>query len=151
MGKIQGGGSLIWICNECQKKFKASYTRVKAHLLRIKNKGIQVCTNPPKSDGKDEKGLSKEKIAKYKKKQDEEDADAKLNESNTAFEFKQPTRMGAYSSKTPFASHEGGSPSNSKRSNLGPLEKSFNNDARDTIDAAIGQCIYTNGLPFNLV
>ena len=33
VGKIPGGGSLIWICSECQKEFKASYTRVKAHLL----------------------------------------------------------------------------------------------------------------------
>ena len=67
LGKIQGGGSLIWICSECQKEFKASYTRVKAHLLGIKNTGIRVCIVPPKSDGKDGKGLSKEKIAKYKK------------------------------------------------------------------------------------
>ena len=55
VGKIQGGGSLIWICNECQKEFKASYTRVKAYLLGIKNTGIQVCIDPPKSDGKDGK------------------------------------------------------------------------------------------------
>ena len=157
MGKIQGGGSLIWICSECQKEFKASYTRVKAHLLGIKNNGIRVCTDPPKLDGKDGKGLSKEKIAKYQKEQDE--ADAKANESNASFQmnqFKQPTRMGAYSSKTQFPSHddhETGSPSSSnfKRSNLGPLEKSFNNDARGTTDEAIGRCIYANGLPFNLV
>ena len=55
-----------------------------------------------------------------------------------------------YSSKTLFSSHEGGSLSNSKRYNLGPLEKSFN-DAQSTVDAAIGRCIYANGLPFNLV
>ena len=54
-GKIQGGGSLICICSECQKEFKASYTRVKAYLLGIKNTGIQVCIDPPKSDGKDGK------------------------------------------------------------------------------------------------
>ena len=151
MGKIQGGGSLIWICSECQKEIKASYTRVKAHLRGIKNNDIQVCTSPPKSNGKDGKGLSKEKIEKYKKEQDE--ADAKANESNVAFQFKEPTRMGAYSSKTQFPSHEISSPSSSnfKRSNLGPLEKRFNNDAQGTLDEAIGQCIYANGLPFNLV
>ena len=71
--------------------------------------------------------------------------DAKANESNAAFQFKQPTRMGAYSS------HEKGSPSNPKQSNLGPLEKSFNNDARGTADEAIGRCIYANGFPFNLM
>ena len=34
---------------------------------------------------------------------------------------------------------------------MGPLEKSFNNDARGTTDEAIGRCIFANGLPFNLV
>ena len=34
---------------------------------------------------------------------------------------------------------------------MGPLEKSFNNDAREIADAAVAQCIYANGLPFNLV
>ena len=59
--------------------------------------------------------------------------------------------MGASSLRTPFPSHEIGSPSSSKQSNLGPLEKSFNNDARSLADEAIGRCIYANGLPFNLV
>ena len=67
VGKIQGGGSLIWICSECQKEFKGPFTRVKTHLLGIKNTGIRVCSGPPKPDGKDGRGLSKEKIAKYKK------------------------------------------------------------------------------------
>ena len=76
---------------------------------------------------------------------------AKITDSSPTFQFKQPTRMGAYSSKTPFPSHETNSPSNLKLSYLGPLEKSFNNDARGTADEAIGRCIYANGLPFNLV
>ena len=67
VGRIQGGGSLIWICSECQKEFKASYTRVKAHLTGLKNIGIRICIGSPNLDGTDGKGLSKEKMAKYKK------------------------------------------------------------------------------------
>lgn len=36
VGKIYGGGSLVWVCSECQKKFKGSYTRVKEHLHMYK-------------------------------------------------------------------------------------------------------------------
>ena len=38
--KIQGGWSLTWVCYECQKEFKGSYTRVKAHLLGLKGNEI---------------------------------------------------------------------------------------------------------------
>ena len=55
--------------------------------------------------------------------------------------------MGTSSSKPPLHSHGF---VGSKLSNLGPLEKSFNNDAREIANAAIGQCIYANDLPFNL-
>ena len=40
IGKIQGGGSLAWVCSECKKKYKGSYTRVKAHLLGLKGNGV---------------------------------------------------------------------------------------------------------------
>ena len=71
-------------------------------------------------------------MAKYKKEQ--EDADAKVMESSHASQFKVPTRLGATSSRPPLP-HEINTPS--KRSNLGPLEKSFNNDARGITDEAI--------------
>eukprot|EP00253_Pinus_taeda_P002226 PITA_02226 len=145
VGKIQGGGSLAWVCSECQKEFKGSYTRVKAHFLGLKNNGIRICSGPPKENGKDGNGLSKVKIAKYQREQEE--ADAKANEANPASHLKHPTRLGS-SSKPPLYSYGG---VGSKRSNLGPLEKSFNNDAREIADAAVAEWIYANGLPFNLV
>ena len=39
-GKIQGRGSLAWVCSECKKEYKGSYTRVKAHLLGLKGNGV---------------------------------------------------------------------------------------------------------------
>lgn len=52
---------------------------------------------------------------------------AKANEENPAFQFKQPIRLGASSSKPPLPSYGIGNP-RSKQSNLGPPEKSFNDD-----------------------
>ena len=63
VGKIQGGGSLAWVCSECKKEFKESYTRDKAHLLGLKGNGVRVCSGPPKENGIDRNGLSKTKIA----------------------------------------------------------------------------------------
>ena len=38
-----GGGNVAFKCNYCEKTFKGSYSRVKAHLLKLFNFGIQPC------------------------------------------------------------------------------------------------------------
>ncbi|XP_075645144.1 uncharacterized protein LOC142616155 [Castanea sativa] len=38
-----GGGNVTFRCNYCEKTFKGSYSRVKAHLLKLSNCGIQPC------------------------------------------------------------------------------------------------------------
>ena len=38
-----GGGNRLWSCNFCEKVVKSSYSRVKAHLLRICGSGIATC------------------------------------------------------------------------------------------------------------
>ncbi|CAN6465244.1 unnamed protein product [Victoria cruziana] len=38
-----GGGNVIFHCNFCGKEYSGTYTRVKAHLLQIKNQGIAIC------------------------------------------------------------------------------------------------------------
>ncbi|XP_075640485.1 uncharacterized protein LOC142612254 [Castanea sativa] len=38
-----GGGNVTFRCNYCEKTFKGSYSRVKAHLLKLSNYGIQPC------------------------------------------------------------------------------------------------------------
>ena len=71
--------------------------------IGLKGNGIQICGDPPKENGTYGNGLSKEKLAKYQKEQDE--ANAKVNEANPASQFKQPTRLGASSSKPPLPSN----------------------------------------------
>ncbi|XP_027364746.1 uncharacterized protein LOC113871850 [Abrus precatorius] len=38
-----GGGNKLWSCNFCAKVVKSSYSRVKAHLLRISGAGVALC------------------------------------------------------------------------------------------------------------
>ena len=38
-----GGGNVTFRCNYCEKTFKGSFSRVKAHLLKLFNFGIQPC------------------------------------------------------------------------------------------------------------
>ena len=38
-----GGGNMSFKCNYCQEIYKGSYSKVKAHLLRIVNVGIKGC------------------------------------------------------------------------------------------------------------
>uniref|UniRef100_A0A7N2LH57 BED-type domain-containing protein n=1 Tax=Quercus lobata TaxID=97700 RepID=A0A7N2LH57_QUELO len=38
-----GGGNVSFKCNYCEKTFKGSYSRVKAHLLKLPKFGIQAC------------------------------------------------------------------------------------------------------------
>uniref|UniRef100_A0A0A9FL63 BED-type domain-containing protein n=1 Tax=Arundo donax TaxID=35708 RepID=A0A0A9FL63_ARUDO len=40
-----GGGNTKWKCNYCPMGKVTSYTRVEAHLLQFKGKGIAVCPN----------------------------------------------------------------------------------------------------------
>ena len=38
-----GGGNVSFKCNYCEKTFNGSYSRVKAHLLKLPKFGIQAC------------------------------------------------------------------------------------------------------------
>ncbi|CAL5412655.1 unnamed protein product [Camellia sinensis] len=40
---VGGGGNRCWSCNYCNKKVTGSYSKVKAHLLKISNCGVEAC------------------------------------------------------------------------------------------------------------
>ncbi|KAM7466949.1 hypothetical protein LguiB_014511 [Lonicera macranthoides] len=46
----KGGGNMTWTCNICMRDFKSSYTRVRAHLLKILGQGIGVCQKVTQED-----------------------------------------------------------------------------------------------------
>lgn len=38
-----GGENRTWVCNYCSKKVIGSYSKVKAHLLKLPNHGVEAC------------------------------------------------------------------------------------------------------------
>ena len=42
---VKSGGNTYFKCNYCGVVYLGSYSRVKAHLLKIPNKGIKACPN----------------------------------------------------------------------------------------------------------
>ena len=42
---VKSGGNTHFMCNYCGVVYLGSYSRVKAHLLKIPNKGIKACPN----------------------------------------------------------------------------------------------------------
>ena len=42
---VKSSGNTYFKCNYCGVVYLGSYSRVKAHLLKIPNKGIKACTN----------------------------------------------------------------------------------------------------------
>ena len=40
---VKKGGNTYFKCNYCDVVYMGSYSRVKAHLLKINNKGIKAC------------------------------------------------------------------------------------------------------------
>ena len=45
---LAGGGGYVWICSHCKEEFSSSYSRVKAHLCFIPQKGIKFCIGKPR-------------------------------------------------------------------------------------------------------
>ncbi|KAK4383043.1 hypothetical protein Sango_2815000 [Sesamum angolense] len=43
LGRTEGGGNVSFTCNLCKVAYKGSYSRVKAHLLKIGGNGIKAC------------------------------------------------------------------------------------------------------------
>ncbi|MCO5591024.1 hypothetical protein L7F22_045000 [Adiantum nelumboides] len=74
------GGIKKWSCSFCKLHFAGSYPRVRAHLLGIKNQGIQVCCK-----------VSAEELACLTK-EEHESAAKKQKSSNDSFNKKQATQ-----------------------------------------------------------
>ena len=119
-----GGGNNMIKYSLCDFSFHGSYTRVRAHLLQIQGEGVRSC---PK--------VSSSKLIEFKKLD---------NEATLKIEISKKKKV-----PLPLVSDEG----NQKNKTLrlkGPLESSFNIQARDILDYEIARMFYFSSLPFNL-
>jgi len=113
-------------CSLCDFSFNGSYTRVIAHLLQFKGEGVRSC---PK--------VNSSKLVEFKKLD---------NEATLKIEISKKKKV-----PLPSVSNEGNQTNKDLRRLKGPLESSFNIQARDALDYEIGRMFYASGLSFNLV
>ncbi|XLU30029.1 hypothetical protein S245_066095, partial [Arachis hypogaea] len=104
--------------------FSGSYTRVRAHLLKISGKGIRFCAK-----------VTSTKLEELKKLDSESTL---LHESKKAKLIPLPPLSNASELDS------------RKRRATGPLEKAFNVNARETLDLHIARIFFSSGLPFHL-
>uniref|UniRef100_A0A5B7AFB0 BED-type domain-containing protein n=1 Tax=Davidia involucrata TaxID=16924 RepID=A0A5B7AFB0_DAVIN len=133
-----GGGNISWQCNFCHQVKKSSYTRVRAHLLRLPGQGIVACSKVTTKD-----------ILEMQKLEDE----VKLRlKSNALKKVPLPHSIISLCGSTSF-SQEGYDSKKRKTTSSGsgnPLEKTFNMVAHEQLHAEIARMFYSSGLPFHL-
>ncbi|XP_061366107.1 uncharacterized protein LOC133309353 [Gastrolobium bilobum] len=120
--RVEAGGNLSWKCNFCKKDYKSSYTRVRAHLLKISGKGIGKCLMVQNRDMIEMERLEHE--AEQRK------------QSNAPRNVPLPPSTSSTGPK--------------KRKTTSSLEMAFNVGEREELNYLIARMFYSARLPFNL-
>ena len=125
--KGETGGTWSYQCHYCGEIRSGSYSRVKAHLLQIKNLGVAVCKKVTRED--------------------------RLEMARLEEEWERKTKnSGPRDVQLPVESGLNSSSSSKKRKPdiMNPISKSFDMSTRAQLDQLIARMYYTGGLPFNL-
>lgn len=139
LDKVEGGGNCSFKCNFCNMTFTGSYSRVKAHLLKISGQGIRGCAK-----------ITPQRLNELKRENEKAELRAKNAKSKSV-------SLPPFSS-TQKESSSGGNiisldnfPSKKRKGNGDtPLEKAFNLQAREQLHSEIARMFYTSGLSFHL-
>ncbi|WVZ83091.1 hypothetical protein U9M48_030271, partial [Paspalum notatum var. saurae] len=123
------GGNIMWKCKYCNLERATSYTRVEAHLLQMKNKGVALC---PK--------VSYEMLCDMRR---EVQRCKELIERERTRHVSLPT--------APAPSNETTAMKKKKRGPASALEKAWDLDNRKHLDALLARAFYSGGIPFNFV
>ncbi|KAL6558250.1 hypothetical protein OROMI_018600 [Orobanche minor] len=122
----QVGGTWRFQCNICNEIRTGSYSRVRAHLLQLKNAGIAACKKVSMSDKLEIKRLEEEFEKKKSESGPKEVPLPSESQMDTDSSFKR------------------------RKSIMSSITRSFGIEARDQLDQEIARMFYTGGLPFNL-
>ncbi|XP_020702031.2 uncharacterized protein LOC110113696 [Dendrobium catenatum] len=145
LGKtFEGGGNVSFKCNYCGGTYKGSYSRVKAHLLKIAGHGIKMC---PK--------ITTSQLTEINRQVDE--AECRIKRALPK-EIPLPSTHGSShaSSSSVRVDHslsfrsEGYQTKKRKGVASSPLEKAFSLQQREELDGEIARMFFSAGLPFNL-
>ncbi|XP_059283958.1 uncharacterized protein LOC132037453 [Lycium ferocissimum] len=123
------GGNRVWMCNYCNKRFTGSYNRVKSHLLKIPNHGVQICS-----------AIGGEILRVLKTEHEQ-------------VERKKPSIQVYARKKADYVSLPEGNdllqPKKRKGPEGGAIEKSFGLFERNTADKLAARMFFASGLSFN--
>ncbi|KAJ1418855.1 Ribonuclease H-like superfamily [Sesbania bispinosa] len=122
---VGGGGNFEIQCMLCDLSFNGSYTRARAHLLKITGKGVRGC-----------KSLTPQRLVEFKKMDNE--AALRIDKSKAKFV------------SLPLVGETNIGVDPKKRKTSSALENAFNMQARETLDFKISRMFYSTGLPFHL-
>ncbi|KAL5137161.1 hypothetical protein HKD37_10G027571 [Glycine soja] len=125
-----GGGNYEIKCNICDFTFNGSYTRVRAHLLKMIRKRVRVCQK-----------VTVAKLIDLKKIDNE--ATLRVERSKTKSVSLPPVSTQHQMDTNTL----GVDPKKRKTSSV---ENAFNLQARETLDHEIARMFYSSGLPFHL-
>ncbi|XP_077230410.1 uncharacterized protein LOC143863586 [Tasmannia lanceolata] len=134
----KGGGNVRWQCNFCSKSFSSSYTRVRAHLLKIAGQGIGPCSKVKASDL-----LAMQRFEEECKEIMKQNAPKKVP-------LPPSSSTGSLGCTSMFVAPSYDLKKRKTSGNVSALEKAFNMAARDQLHAEIARMFYSGGLPFHL-
>ncbi|RZC25650.1 hypothetical protein D0Y65_004374 [Glycine soja] len=126
---VAGGGNYEIKCNICDFTFNGSYTRVRAHLLKMTGKEVRVCQKVTVAKLIDLKKIDNEatlRVERSKKKSVSLPPVSTQHQMDTNTLGVDPKKR-----KTSF------------------VENAFNLPARETLDHEISRMFYSSGLPFH--
>ncbi|XP_075665579.1 uncharacterized protein LOC142635278 [Castanea sativa] len=141
---VKSGGNTYFKCNYYGVVYMGSYSRVKAHLLKIPNKGIKPCPKVTPSHR-----LEMQQIY------DKVENDKLEREWRSQIPLPPPPPGRGPIPISQFRRHERSDSTNlidGKRRKVAvnnTLEKAYQNNARHELDSTIARMFYTAGLPFN--
>lgn len=130
-----GGGNITWQCNFCNASKKSSYTRVRAHLLKLPGHGIGACSKVTAQD-----------LATMKKAEDE----AKENKAKNAPKKVPLPPPSPSTSSFVLEGYESKKRKTGASGSISAVEKAFDKQRRDQLNAEIARMYYSAGLPFHL-
>ncbi|KAK9993905.1 hypothetical protein SO802_023608 [Lithocarpus litseifolius] len=141
---VKSGGNTYFKCNYCGVIYMGSYSRVKARLLKIPDKGIKSC---PK--------VTPSHRLEMQRMHDQVENDKLERERRSRIPLPPPPPGRGPIPISPFRRQERSdstNPVDGKRRKVtvnSPLERAFQNNARHDLDSRIARMFYTGGLPFN--
>ncbi|XP_038891577.1 uncharacterized protein LOC120080967 [Benincasa hispida] len=143
----EGRGNISWQCNFCQENKKGSYTRVRAHLLKLSGFGIGICKKITHKDLAEMQKLedeAKTRIARNAPKQVPLPPSRHIQTKSQSFGTGSGNMVGSYSNS--YSTME----QKKRKGNVSALEKSFNLAIRDQVDSEIARMFCSSGLSFHL-